>query len=383
MSKTAAGLVAFVKTKLGTPYVYGAKGTVLTQAKFNWLKKTYPNCIHERDAAKVGKVCVDCSGLISWYTGVSMGSSQYKSKATKVLPISQISQAVPGCALWLNGHIGVYIGNGECIEARGSAYGCVKTKVSQRNFTHILWINTIDYSDANTVTNNAPGTSVSESACYQTMWTKTSLNLRSSDIVVKNPNNSLIIIPEGTELKVTAKTSKGWYKTTYKGKTGYCSGEYLISKSPNGGATVTTPVNNSPTSTTLTTTGSVNFRSQPCATSSSLGIIKNGTSVTFLSDTGFGWSHVSYNGKTGYVSNRYLKGITLSSKKTMKNNSSSNVMMRSDGSTSASTVLKIPKGKTANVEGYIAGSDGYKWLYVKYANTKGYVRYDESYIGIS
>ena len=29
MSKTAAGLIAFAKSKIGTPYVYGAKGAVM------------------------------------------------------------------------------------------------------------------------------------------------------------------------------------------------------------------------------------------------------------------------------------------------------------------------------------------------------------------
>lgn len=30
MSKTAAGLIAFAKSKIGTPYVYGAKGAVMS-----------------------------------------------------------------------------------------------------------------------------------------------------------------------------------------------------------------------------------------------------------------------------------------------------------------------------------------------------------------
>ena len=32
MSKTSAGLIRHCKDKLGTPYVYGAKGEILTQA---------------------------------------------------------------------------------------------------------------------------------------------------------------------------------------------------------------------------------------------------------------------------------------------------------------------------------------------------------------
>ena len=41
MSKTAAGLIAFAKSKIGTPYVYGAKGTVMSLAKIRALRKMY------------------------------------------------------------------------------------------------------------------------------------------------------------------------------------------------------------------------------------------------------------------------------------------------------------------------------------------------------
>lgn len=147
MPKTASGLVAFVKKKLGTPYVYGAKGEKLTLDKYNMLKKMYGSMVWGSDKNKVGKVCVDCSGLISWYTGNVINSATFKSTAIKVLPISEIDRAVAGCAVWRSGHIGVYVGNGYIIEARGSRYGVVKTKVSQRDFTHILWLKDIDYTN--------------------------------------------------------------------------------------------------------------------------------------------------------------------------------------------------------------------------------------------
>lgn len=42
MSKTAAGLIEHCKDKLGTPYVYGAKGEVLTQAILDRLARENP-----------------------------------------------------------------------------------------------------------------------------------------------------------------------------------------------------------------------------------------------------------------------------------------------------------------------------------------------------
>lgn len=139
---TNLGLIKFIKTKLGTPYVYGMKGTVLTLAKYNSLKAQYGNLIWNSDRNKIGKVCCDCSGLISWYTGIIRGSTQYKELAKKVYPISTIKDAPIGAAVWKQGHIGVYIGNGEYIAEDGSAYGCRKNKLSNASFTH--WFKIID-----------------------------------------------------------------------------------------------------------------------------------------------------------------------------------------------------------------------------------------------
>ena len=63
---TAQGLIECTKGKLGTEYVYGAKGEILTQAKYDQLKKAYGNNVWDSDKSKIGKWCVDCSGLISW-----------------------------------------------------------------------------------------------------------------------------------------------------------------------------------------------------------------------------------------------------------------------------------------------------------------------------
>lgn len=145
MAKTASGLVSFVSSKIGTNYIYGMSGTVMTASMYTSLKNKYGANVWDSDINKVGTVCTDCSGLISWYTGSRKSSSTYKSSATTILPISAIDKAVPGCALWRSGHIGVYIGNGYLIEAKGSKENTVKSQVSKRDFTHILWLSDIEY----------------------------------------------------------------------------------------------------------------------------------------------------------------------------------------------------------------------------------------------
>lgn len=149
MSVTRDELVSWCRSKLGTPYIYGAKGEVMTQAKLNSLAASYPSTFTSSYINKakkfIGKRCCDCSGLISWKTGIIRGSSNYKTTATECLPISQLNENHIGWALWRSGHIGVYVGNGVVIEARGIDYGTVESKVVNRNFTHVIKLKDIDY----------------------------------------------------------------------------------------------------------------------------------------------------------------------------------------------------------------------------------------------
>lgn len=148
MSKTAKGLIEFAKSKIGTAYVYGAKGTVLSLEQIRQLRRTYgSNCVWYSDDNKAGKVCVDCSGLISWYTGIVRGSGQYKSTAVEVIPISQRTNKHIGWAVWMKGHIGIYLGDNKYIAADGSAYGVRIANLSQNNFTHLLKLCDIDYGE--------------------------------------------------------------------------------------------------------------------------------------------------------------------------------------------------------------------------------------------
>ena len=212
MSKTANELVNFAKSKLGTNYVYGMKGAVLTDSKLRSLANSYPKYLtYNKEKGKIGTVCTDCSGLISWCTSKVRGSSQYKETATRIEPISNISGAVAGCALWQQGHIGIYIGNGECIEARGSAYGTVKTKVANRKFTHILWLCDIDYDNSVQVPQEPSGVSYKVK-----VDTPSGVNCRNA------PNGAKVkAYANGTELTITQEsngwgfTGEGWVSLQY------------------------------------------------------------------------------------------------------------------------------------------------------------------------
>lgn len=141
-------LADYAIRKLGTPYFYGSKMDVLTEAKMKQMHNLYPDVVSvsymeiARKQNQVGKINVDCSGLIGAFRGKQIGSSQLLSTAHKRLPISQINDFAVGTVLWKQGHVGVYIGDGYCVEAKGIRYGTVKTPVKNTK-----WVYGLTYAD--------------------------------------------------------------------------------------------------------------------------------------------------------------------------------------------------------------------------------------------
>lgn len=148
---TGEGLALHGKSKKGTPYVYGTKGAhgVLTQTRLNTLAKSYPNMFTSSYLNKakklVGKVCTDCSGLVSWYTGKEISSSQMYSQAYARLPISEWKKFAIGTVLWKQGHVGIYLGDGLVAEATGIDQGTIISKISDQKWTYGLTFSYIDY----------------------------------------------------------------------------------------------------------------------------------------------------------------------------------------------------------------------------------------------
>lgn len=91
-----------------------------------------------------GQNATDCSGLISWYTGKVRSSSSYMANATSSGAIDTIPEMV-GLLVWKQGHIGVYVGNGKVIEAKGFDSGVVMTNLKDTAWTKWLKCSDITY----------------------------------------------------------------------------------------------------------------------------------------------------------------------------------------------------------------------------------------------
>ena len=81
----------------------------------------------------------DWQGLID-----KMGWQDYVNAAVEKGPINTMPD-IPGIAVWHQGHIGVYIGNGYVIHAANTYDGVIKTPITSSGWTHWLKVPYINY----------------------------------------------------------------------------------------------------------------------------------------------------------------------------------------------------------------------------------------------
>ena len=164
--KTAKGLVEYAKAQLGLPYWYGTFGQTGTAALYAVKKKDYPKYYnwtgtpYDNFPSQYGKRVHDCVGLIKGYLwsetptstpkyngGQDKSANTMRSVCKEKGDIGTMPD-VPGVLVFMNGHVGVYIGGGYVIEARGHEYGVVKTVLKSRPWKWWGKCPWIDYSDS-------------------------------------------------------------------------------------------------------------------------------------------------------------------------------------------------------------------------------------------
>lgn len=165
--KNSDDLVRFVNHawENGWGYVWGTFGCVLDEATLSDRLSRYPSALEPRNEFIrenwLGWRAADCSGLIKaylWYepgVGINYGANGYPDvdadtmfrNASESGSIETIPE-IPGIALWCQGHIGIYIGDGIVVEAMGTEYGVVKTELHSytgSRWTHWLKLEGIEY----------------------------------------------------------------------------------------------------------------------------------------------------------------------------------------------------------------------------------------------
>ena len=163
--KTAAGLVGYAKAQLGKPYWYGTFGNTASASLLKMKREQYP-AYYDQTKYKVlftsqfGERVHDCVGLIKGYlwsetptsppvynAAQDVSANGMLGKCKERGKISTMPD-IAGTLVFMKGHVGVYIGNGFVIEAKGHDSGVVKTKLKGRGWTDWGFCPWIDYSDA-------------------------------------------------------------------------------------------------------------------------------------------------------------------------------------------------------------------------------------------
>ncbi|MCL2508143.1 MAG: C40 family peptidase [Oscillospiraceae bacterium] len=145
MSKTAQGLVDHARTQMGLPYWWGTFGQVATLDLLNQKAKQYPEQYSAArqataKAKHMGKRVYDCAGLVKsyWMQENPTATAKYIEKYDKNVGGLRDSSSVkgditnipetPGTLVFRKReHVGIYIGGGRVVEAKGFDHGVVET----------------------------------------------------------------------------------------------------------------------------------------------------------------------------------------------------------------------------------------------------------------
>ena len=144
-------------------YVWGTFGQVLDNNLYNAKLQQYPEEVGRYadfiQSNWLGGRTADCVGFIKGYSWLDAQTLQinYAANGMPDINADQMYQyaiekgsidtipEIPGLAVWHQGHIGIYIGNGQVIEAKGTQYGVVQTQLADGSWTHWLKIPYINY----------------------------------------------------------------------------------------------------------------------------------------------------------------------------------------------------------------------------------------------
>ena len=216
---------------MGLYSIYGTWGTMWTEAK---QKAATREQTVKYGSKWIGHMVTDCSGLIRWAL-YQLGESivhharyQYtdycKRKGKLINGLREDGSAIlPGTAVFLQGkedkihHVGVYVGDNTCIEAKGTIYGVVTSELS--HWDHWGELIMVDYSGQDVPV------PPSEDVLFQA--------------IVDNPNTWLNVrsgpgmqyplrfqVHKDSTVDVLA-TEPEWWQIRYGGQIGWAFAQYL------------------------------------------------------------------------------------------------------------------------------------------------------------
>ena len=225
MKNSNADLARFCIGRLGVPYVMGTNGKIFTSTMYSDLTERNPAdwFTEERRPAVeslIGERTTDCHGLIEWFAAeLAGGKWNYDTTADEAFEAAQEKDGIgslpeqPGVCVRFSGHVGVYIGGGYVVEARGFEYGVCLTKLAERPWTHWYQHPKIRYAVKALPAPN-PMKVGKTTGRYSIVWLQLALNQQIAAEFIKEPALEV----DGVYGKRTAEAAaaywqrKGWAK---------------------------------------------------------------------------------------------------------------------------------------------------------------------------
>ena len=151
---------SFVKNNFGNPYWWDTYGQIADEELYLKKKCEYPEYYEAKDfKEQYGKRVFDCSGLIKGYLYTvgedidiysdylgELNSSELFNLCKMKGDVKDLPEVL-GLLLFFPGHVGVYIGGGMAIEARGHDFGVIETKVVDRPWKNWGKLSLISYTN--------------------------------------------------------------------------------------------------------------------------------------------------------------------------------------------------------------------------------------------
>ena len=234
---------------MGLHSIYGMSGRIWTEA----LQKVYSEPGHKNyeqtkqyGSKWIGRKVVDCSGLLLWalkQLGESIVHQARYQYTDSSAPKGKLIDGkrddgqplLPGTAVFLQGsearihHVGVYVGHGICIEAKGTRWGVVTSKPD--HWDHWGQLKMVDYTDAADI-ENEPVPEVPEQKSDTEVLYRAAVNNPGAWLNVRSgPGTSFPVlyrVERGDEVEVLAvSTDEKWWQIRFGGRIGWASAQYL------------------------------------------------------------------------------------------------------------------------------------------------------------
>lgn len=234
IERTAQNLATFCLQVVGTPYWFGCFGQKASRSLYNEKKAQYPQYYPPKSWTEAsftddfGKRVTDCAGLFKWFlwsdnmtnknptykASEDWGSDTLYKKCSEkgkigTLPANKIGMGVFKVKNGVRTHVGFIVDNsGTVIEAKGHAYGTIKSKASDWDEWGKLPL--IKYDTAPTP---APTPEPTPTERTYKVSVNTFLAVRSTPYVAEHDANKVGELYNGAVVTVFEKKN-GWAKIT-------------------------------------------------------------------------------------------------------------------------------------------------------------------------